>query len=75
MSEDIEYVYMLLNGNEWDDVVLYLTKDQAISQSILYPNYRVEIFKKTSTCSFLPTYYYYKNGKIFMENASDADTE
>jgi len=60
----MEFVYVFLYGGEWEDVVIFLTKEEAISQSIKYPNYRVEIFGKTDKPGYTPTYSYYKNGEL-----------
>lgn len=61
----MEFVYLLINGisNEWEDIVVLLTKEDAIDTSKKYPNHRVEIFTKTeSSIGYKPTYNYYKNG-------------
>ena len=47
----MEFVYMLLfgSGSEWEDIVILLSKEDAINESIKYPNARVEIFSKKDT--------------------------
>ena len=60
----MEFVYVFLYGSEWEDVVIFLTKEEAISQSIKHPKYRVEIFSKTDKPGYTPTYTYYKNGEL-----------
>ena len=53
---------MLLSDNsEWEDMVIFLSKDQAINESIKFPNRRVEIFIKENE-SYVPSYNYIKNG-------------
>jgi hypothetical protein len=55
-------VYVLLSDNsEWEDMVIFLSKDQAINESIKFPNRRVEIFIKENE-SYVPSYNYIKNG-------------
>jgi hypothetical protein len=63
MTED--FVYLLLKGSDWEDVTVYLSKEDAINASKIWPNYRVEIFGKKSISSigYCPTYDYYKNGE------------
>ena len=60
----MDFVYLLIRGNDWEDIVVYLTKDDAINASIQYPNSRVEVFAKNAiTSGYSPTYIYYINGK------------
>ena len=58
----MEFVYVLLNENDWDDMIVLLSKEDAINASINYPNSRVEIFSKNEKIGYTPTYNYYKNG-------------
>ena len=62
-----EFVYLFTFGGEWEDSIIILSKEEAIKQSIDYPNNRVEIFSKINTSRYLPTYNYYKNG-ILIQN-------
>ena len=64
----MDFVYMLLfgNGSEWEDIIILLSKEDAINESIKHPNFKVEIFSKTKV-GYTPTYNYYKNG-ILVEN-------
>ena len=59
---------MLLFGSggecEWEDIIILLSKEDAINESIKYPNARVEIFSKNNTLGYTPTYNYYKNGNF-----------
>jgi hypothetical protein len=71
-----EFVYVLIYGSDWEDIVIILSKEDAIEISKKYPNSRVEIFSKSknidididksliNTLGFTPTYNYYKNGEI-----------
>ena len=56
---------MLLFGSgiEWEDVIILLSKEDAINESIKYPNARVEIFSKKGT-GYTPTYNYYLMGNL-----------
>jgi hypothetical protein len=69
----MEFVYVMMpcsmNGAEWEDLVIYLTKQEAIEASKKYSNIRIEIFgKKTDRSGYFPTYNYYKNGEL-VQNA------
>lgn len=61
----MEFVFMLLfgSGSEWEDIVIFVSKEDAIHASIKYPNARVEIFSKNNT-GYTPTYDYYENGNL-----------
>jgi hypothetical protein len=52
---------LLSDNSEWEDMVIFLSKDQAINESIKFPNRRVEIFIKENE-SYVPSYNYIKNG-------------
>ena len=64
----MDFVYVLLNGSEWEDMIVLLSKDDAINESINNPNARVEIFSKNKNKNkqsrYEPTYSYYKNGEL-----------
>ena len=66
----MDYVYMLLFGirNEWEDIIILLSKEEAIDASIKYPNARVEIFSKNNKSGYTPTYNYYKNGELIQKS-------
>lgn len=65
MTED--FVYVLLIGSEWEDMTVYLSKEDAIAASKKYPDCRVEIFgkKNGADVGYVPTYSYYENGEYF----------
>jgi len=44
----MDFVYLLMNGSEWEDIVVILSQDDAIKASIDKPNSRVEIFSKNT---------------------------
>ena len=64
----MDFIYIFLYGSEWEDVVIYLSEEEAIRESINHPNHRVEIFSKTNTSGYRPTYNYYKNGE-YIQNS------
>lgn len=62
------FVYVLLFGSEWEDAIIFLTEEEAIQQSIKYPENRVEIFEQTDKVpGFYPTYNYYENGILIQK--------
>jgi hypothetical protein len=63
MTDD--FVYVLMKSGEWEDMVIYLAKEDAIGASKMYPKCRVEIFGKKNGVGvgYIPTYDYYKNGE------------
>ena len=65
----MEFVYVLIIDNEWEDMIVFLCKEDAIKESINHPNYRVAIFSKSDTSSgYIPTYNYYKNGEFIQSS-------
>ena len=56
----------MLNGNEWEDIVVFLTKEEAIQKSVAHPNVRIEIFSKNPESNgYLPTYKYFKGVQLY----------
>ena len=64
----MDFVYLFLSGSEWEDIVVFLSEEDAIKESIKYPKHRVEIFIKTENSGYIPTHNYYKNGEL-IKNA------
>ena len=64
----MDFVYVFLYGSEWEDVVIFLSEEEAIRESIKHPNQRVEIFSKTNISGYRLTYNYYKNGE-YIQNS------
>ena len=62
----MEFVYILVGNNfDWEDMVIFLSKDEAIFVSRNNPTSRVEIFKKNELCfGYSPTYNYYLDGEL-----------
>lgn len=62
-------VYVLVNdGDLWEDMVIILSEEDAIKESIQHPNCRVEVFCRmfNNHNKFTPTYNYYKNGEYIQ---------
>ena len=65
----MEFIYVLVSKDcEWEDIVVYLSIDDAIKESIKHPQCRIEIFSKSDNVGYTPTYNYYKNGE-FIHNS------
>ena len=60
----MEFVYLLINGNDWEDMVIILSEEEAIQITIKDPKIRVEIFRKNTDFGYSPTYNYYKSGQL-----------
>jgi hypothetical protein len=60
----MEFIYVLINGSDWEDIIILLSNEDAINKSMNYPNARVEIFSKNNNFGYTPTYDYYKNGEL-----------
>ena len=59
----MESIYVLcVDGAEWEDLVVYLTLEEALEKSKAWPNTRLEIFSKSEKGGYRPTYTYYLNG-------------
>lgn len=56
-------IYVLVYGDEWEDIIIFLSLDEALKESVNYQNNRIEIFSKTKNSEYIPTYNNYKNGK------------
>ena len=57
----MDFVYVLI-GEDWEDMVILLSEEHAIKESVNHPRHRVEIFSKNNH-AYIPTYNFYKNGK------------
>jgi len=61
----MEHIYLLVvDGAEWEDIVVYLTVEEAIEKSKKYPKARLELFAKSEKGGYKPTYNYYQNGVL-----------
>jgi hypothetical protein len=64
----MDFCYVLLfYGSDWEDTIILLSEEDAINESIKYPNARVEIFMKNDK-RYIPTYSYFKNGKLIKNS-------
>jgi len=60
----MEFVYVFtVDGAEWEDLVIYLSKEEAIAKSKKHPNVRLDIYKKSAD-GYRPSYSYYLNGLL-----------
>ena len=64
----MDFVYVLIYGNEWEDVVIYLSEEDALEASIKNPEARVELFSNIGKKVYKPTYNYFENGKYIKNN-------
>lgn len=64
---ELDYLYVFLSENGWEDIVIFLSKEDAINESKKYPNARVEIFTISDKLGYTPTYHYYKNGELVVK--------
>ena len=60
----MNFVYVFIEENHWEDIIIFLSKEDAINESKKYPNARVEIFKINGEVGYTPTYNFYKNGEL-----------
>lgn len=61
----MDYVYLMVD-EEWEDMTIYLSEEEAIQASIRYPKVRIEIFSKNDLFTgYRPTYNYYKKGVLY----------
>jgi hypothetical protein len=63
----MDVVYVFLDINNWEDIIIFLSKEDAINESKKYPNARVEIFKINEEVGYTATYNFYRNGEL-IEN-------
>ena len=63
----MDFVYVFVNVNNWEDIIIFLSKEDAINKSKKYPKARVEIFRINEEVGYTPTYNFYKNGEL-IEN-------
>jgi hypothetical protein len=60
----MDFVYVFtVDGAEWEDLVIYLSKEEAIEKSKKHPNVRLDIYKKSAD-GYRPSYSYYLNGLL-----------
>ena len=60
----MDYLYVFtVDGAEWEDLVIYLSLEEAIAKSKKHPKVRLDIYKKTED-GYRPTYKFYLNGEL-----------
>jgi hypothetical protein len=64
----MDFVYVFVDVNNWEDIIIFLSKEDAIKETIKYPNARVEIFSINEEMGYTPTYNFYKNGELFTNS-------
>ncbi len=64
----MDYIYVFIETNDWEDIVIFLSKEDAINESKKYPEARVEIFKIDREIGYTPTYNFYKNGELIKNS-------
>lgn len=64
----MELYVLCINGAEWEDLVLFTSKEEAIEASKKYPQARVEIFAKSEKGGYHPTYNFYEKG-VYIQNS------
>jgi len=63
----MEFIYLLIvEGSESEDVIIYLSEEEAIEISKKFSTNRVEIFSKSVKGGYRPTYNYYLNGEYYQ---------
>lgn len=71
----MKHIYVLLSEydeSSWEDIVIFLSKYEAINASKIYPNRRVEIFENIYN-RYVPLYSYYKKGILHMKTIPSLD--
>jgi hypothetical protein len=64
----MEFIYVFKKGNDWEDLIIYLSKEKALEVSLKYPTFNIEIFSLNNTGGYVPTYNYYLNGIKYITN-------
>ena len=59
----MELYVFTLDGAEWEDLVIYLSLEEAIVKSKKHPKVRLDIYNKTPD-GYRPSYKYYLNGEL-----------
>lgn len=62
----MELYVVVCNGCEWEDLIIFTSKEIAINYSIKHQNIRIEIFKIDEYQGYTPTYTYYKSGELLI---------
>lgn len=61
-SNDMEVYLFVVDGAEWEDIIVFLSKEEAIEKSLKHPNIRLEVFTISPKGGYHPAYTHYLNG-------------
>jgi hypothetical protein len=68
----MEFIYVfVVDGAEWEDIIVYLTKEEAIEKSKKCQKTRLEIFQKSEKGGYRPHYQFYLNGELVDKHYSN----
>jgi hypothetical protein len=63
----MEHIYVLVPaGAEWEDIIIFVSMEEAIEKSKSWSKTPVQIFAKHEKGGYRPTYSYYLNG-VYVE--------
>jgi hypothetical protein len=60
----MEVYLFVVDGAEWEDIVVYISKEAAIAKSLKHPKIRLEIFALEHDGGYRPSYSYFLNGEL-----------
>lgn len=63
----MEVYLFVVDGAEWEDIVVFTSKESAIAKSLKHPKIRLEIFRTGDFGGFggyRPTYSHFLNGEL-----------
>jgi len=63
----MEVYVFVVDGAEWEDIVVYTSKEDAIAKSKKHPTIRVEVFTRRDDGGYRPTYSYFLDGMIINQ--------
>jgi len=71
----MDCIYVLITGSTFEDIEVFLNKEDAVQASIQYPRYRIEVFTKPHAeyglnCGYTSAYRYYNKGELVIRHIS-----
>ena len=60
----MEVYLFVVDGAEWEDIVVFTSKESAIAKSLKHPKIRLEIFVLGEDGGYRPSYSYFLNGEL-----------
>ena len=60
----MEVYLFVVDGAEWEDIVVYTSKEAAIVKSKKHPKIRLEIFSVGDDGGYRPTYSHFLDGEL-----------